>query len=57
MKKGDFVKFKDPLDQNEEKERFILLEDPDRGRVLVEGVCDLAIPPTRILNIDELVPA
>jgi hypothetical protein len=54
MKKGDFVKLKYPLDHNEEEERFILLEDPDGGRVLVEGVCDLSIRPTRILNIDDL---
>lgn len=57
MKKGDFVKFKEPLDQDEEQERFILLEDPDGGRVLVEGVCNLTIRPTRILDIDELVLA
>jgi hypothetical protein len=54
LKKGDLVKFKDPLDENEKRERFVLLEDPDGGRVLAEGVCDLLFKPTRVLKVDEL---
>lgn len=57
MKKGDVVKFGDPLDASEAQERMILLEDPDGGRVLVQGICDLPIRPTRILNVSDLVLA
>lgn len=54
MKKGDRVRFKMPSNETEEKERFILLEDPDGGRVLAEGICNLPIRPTTILRIDEI---
>jgi len=54
MKKGNLIKFKEPFDQREEKERFILLKDPEGGRVLAEGVCNLTVRPTRILNSDDL---
>ena len=54
MKKGDIAKFINPLDKNEVEERFKLLEDPDGGRVLVEGICDLKIRPTRVLDTNEI---
>jgi hypothetical protein len=54
MKKGDIAKFRNPLNDTEEKERFILLEDPDGDRVLVEGICNLPIRPTAIYRIDEI---
>lgn len=54
MKKGDIAKFKNPLSPTEEKERFILLEDPDGDRVLVEGICNLPIRPTTIYRIEEI---
>jgi hypothetical protein len=54
LRKGDLVRFKEPLDENERQERFVLLEDPDGGRVLGEGVCNLPIKPTRVLKVDEI---
>jgi hypothetical protein len=54
MKKGDIAKFKNPLSPTEAKERFVLLEDPDGDRVLVEGTCNLPIRPTTIYRIDEI---
>jgi hypothetical protein len=54
FKKGDLVRFKDPMNDNEVKERFILLEDPDGGRVLAEGVCNLPIRPSGVLRVEEL---
>ena len=55
MKKNDVVKFKEPADEAESMERFVLLEDPDGGRVLVQGcVAGWAIQPTRILSTDDL---
>lgn len=57
MKKGAVVKFKDPVDKIEKLSRFILLEEPDFdiGRVLVQEICNMAIPRTTIFNIDELI--
>ena len=55
MKKHDVVKFKDPVDDNEAKSRFVLLEDPDMPRVLVKEICDMPLPRTTIFNVDELV--
>jgi hypothetical protein len=54
LKKGDLVRFREPLDENEKLERFVLLEDPDGGRVLGEGVCNLPIKPTKVLRVEEI---
>jgi hypothetical protein len=54
LKKGDLVKFRGPLTEDEKLERMVLLEDPDGGRVLVEGVCDLPIRPTRVVEVEDL---
>jgi len=54
MKKGDKVRFKTPVDETEEKERFILLEEPDGGRVLAEGICNLPIRPTKVLSVEDI---
>lgn len=54
MKKGDVVKFITPLDAYEAKDRYRLIEDPDGDRVLVEGLVDMPIRPTRILRINEI---
>jgi hypothetical protein len=54
MKKGDRVRYKEPLDESEKKDLFILPEEPDGGRVLAEGICDLPIRPTKVLRIDEI---
>lgn len=54
MKKGDIAKYREPLDEDERQERFILIEEPDGGRVLVKAVCNLPIPPTKIVRLDEI---
>ena len=54
LKKGDIVKFREPVNKDEAEERMILLEDPDGGRVSVEGICDLPIKPTKVVKIDEI---
>ncbi len=57
MRKGDIVKFREPLDANEALERFVLIEEPDGGRVLVQCICDpsvMLIAPTKVLVVSDL---
>lgn len=57
MKKGDMVKYKEPVDINEEDERFVVLED--RGdRVLVGSLfLNLPLGATTVLKTDDLTIA
>lgn len=53
---GQLVKFANPQSANEMIERFTVVEL--RGtRVLVEFVCDLAIKPTFVYLVSEMVEA
>jgi hypothetical protein len=54
LKAGDIAKFRFPDDEDEARERFLLLEDPDGGRVLVECICPLMIRPTKVLRVEDL---
>ncbi len=54
MKKGDVVKFKKVVDAGDEVLRMVLLENPDRGRVLVEAIVDMSIKPTSRHNVEDL---
>jgi len=56
MKKGDIVKFKRVVDPGDENVRMVLLEDPDGGRVRVQALVDMTIPPTYIYPVEELEP-
>lgn len=56
MKKGDIVKFKRIVDPGDEEVRMILLDDPEKGRVLVQALIDMRIPPTYIYPVEELEP-
>ena len=53
MKKGDLVEYKNPL-PDEKGLTFILLEEPDDGRVLTEALVNMVIKPSYILNISEI---
>jgi hypothetical protein len=53
-RKGDVVKFNAPSDEEEARERFILLEAPEAGRVLVECVTNLPIRPSKVLRLADL---
>lgn len=57
MKKGDMVKYKVPVDVNEEDERFVVLED--RGdRILVGSLfLNLPLPATTSLRTDDVMLA
>ncbi len=54
MKKGDIVKFKKVVDAGDEVLRMVLLENPDRGRVLAEAIVDMNIKPTSRHNVEDL---
>lgn len=53
MKKGDVVEYKQPL-EGEIGIKYMLLENPDGGRVLAEAIVDMVIRPTCILLVDKI---
>ena len=55
MKKGDIVKFQNVVDAGDEDLRMVLLENPDRGMVLVEAIVDMRIRPTYRYKVEDLV--
>ncbi len=54
MKKGDIAKFKKAVDAGDENLRMILLEEPDKGSVLVEAIIDMNLKPTCRYNVEDL---
>ena len=56
MIKGDVVKFKRVVDPGDEEVKIILLDDPEKGKVLVQALIDMRIPPTYIYPVEELEP-
>lgn len=54
MQKGDIVKFKKVVDVGDETLRMVLLENPDRGSVLVEAIIDMNIKPTYRHSVEDL---
>lgn len=55
MKKGDIVKFQNVVDAGDEDLRMVLLENPDKGMVLVEAIVDMRIRPTYRYKVEDLV--
>lgn len=57
MKKGDMVKYREPVNMEEESERFVVIED--RGdRVLVGSIfTSLVLGATTVLPADDLAVA
>jgi hypothetical protein len=51
---GAIVRVKNPPGEDEKRERRTLLEDPQGGRLWVQGICDLPIKPTRVVRIEEV---
>lgn len=54
MKKGDVVKFKEPVDSGDENAIMVLEEEPDGGRVLVRHLVNMKLQPTSIYPIKDL---
>lgn len=54
MKQGDIVKFKNIVDVGDDALRMVLLENTDKGSVLVEAIVDMNIKPTYRYKVEEL---
>lgn len=57
MKRGDIVKYSRPVDEEESKFRFVLLGEPEKGRVDIQLICDDHIKPTETVEVGEIEPA
>ncbi len=54
MKAGNIVKFKNVIDAGDKDIRMVILEDADRGRVLVAALVGMKLNPTYRYNADDL---
>ena len=57
MKRGDIVKYSKPVSQEEAKFRFILLNEPEKGRVDIQLICDNRIKPIETVEAREVEAA
>ena len=54
MKRGDTVKYSNPVSESEAEFRFILLGEPEKGRVDIQLVCDERIKPIETVEAAEI---
>lgn len=54
MKRGDIVKYSRPVNQEEAAFRFILLNEPEKGRVDIQLICDERIKPIETVEAGEI---
>ena len=54
MKQGDIVKYSMPVNQEEAEFRFILLNEPEKGRVDIQLICDERIKPIETVETGEI---
>ena len=55
MKAGDIVKFKTPQNPEEQKARFILVEEANvMKRVKIQFICDMNIKPIELVDESEV---
>jgi hypothetical protein len=57
MKRGDIVKYSRPVSEEEATFRFILLNEPEKGRVDIQLICDERIKPVETVEAGEVEPA
>jgi len=57
MKANDIVKYSRPVDEHEANLRFILLREPEKGRVDIQLICDYRIKPIETVEVGEIAPA
>lgn len=53
---GTIVTWREPLDDNERQERFVLIE-LNGDRCFIRAICNLPLPPIGLACIDDLIPA
>jgi hypothetical protein len=54
MKANDIVRYSKPVDANEAQLRFILLNEPEKGRVDIQLICDDRIKPIETVEVAEI---
>jgi len=54
MKRGDIVKYSRPVDETEAAFRFVLLGEPEKGRVDIQLICDDRIKPVETVEAGEV---
>ena len=54
MKRGDTVKYSKPQNASEAELRFILLNEPEKGRVDIQLICDYRIKPIETVEAHEI---
>jgi len=54
MKAGDIVKYSRPVSEEEAAFRFILLNEPEKGRVDIQLICDDRIKPVETVETEEV---
>ena len=54
MKRGDIVKYSRPVNEEEAAFRFILLNEPEKGRVDIQLICDDRIKPIETVEVREV---
>lgn len=57
MKRGDIVKYSRPTSASEAEFRFVLLNEPEKGRVDIQLICDERIKPIETVEAGEVVLA
>jgi hypothetical protein len=57
MKRGDIVRYSRPVNREEAKFRFILLNEPENGRVDIQLICDDRIKPIETVEAGEIEEA
>ncbi|HWV98503.1 MAG TPA: hypothetical protein VNZ64_02305 [Candidatus Acidoferrum sp.] len=54
MKRGDIVKYSRPVSPAEAEFRFILLNEPEKGRVDIQLICNDRIKPIETVETGEI---
>lgn len=54
MQRGDIVRYSRPMDVEEAEFRFILLNEPQKGRVDIQLICDERIKPVETVEAVEV---
>jgi hypothetical protein len=54
MKRGDILKYSKPVSEEEARFRFILMNEPEKGRVDIQLICDDRIKPIETVEAGEV---
>jgi hypothetical protein len=55
MKRGNVFKLKNPTNADEEKERFVLIDEiVIRGKIKIQLICDLIFKPVKLVGESEV---